>query len=381
MIKVKNYLDAKSKEQLSKSFKVVELKKFLKNIGCKISGNKPILVERLFTFIEKKNEYDKIKPKLLDVFEFYKIFKRSKVANLIDVEFTLEHYNIKKTGVIGKKYRGSSIKILYAFSRRMIKHRKKSIKQITKIQNFYRNYLAKKINMFSEYSISECVNEEDFLTYDDLNEIPKKYLFIFKDDDNLVYGFDIRSLLKFIIDSRKYYNPYNNKKFSIRTQQDIFNFYKLIKIKDIKLDEKLFKKTNIENEYHQIREEALKVFQIINVDLNNYVDVNWFLNLNQFQLKKLYRNAEDIWNYRIQHLTTEIRKKHIKNNDAFKMPIYVFFKIKNINKMRKIILNEFKKFVTEGETIEECKTGAMWMLTALVEVSPEACNAMPWLLQ
>ena len=32
-------------------------------------------------------------------------------------------------------------------------------------------------------------------------------------------------------------------------------------------------------------------------------------------------------------------------------------------------------------TIEERKTGAMWMLTALVEVSIDACNAMPWLLQ
>ena len=33
--------------------------------------------------------------------------------------------------------------------------------------------------------------------------------------------------------------------------------------------------------------------------------------------------------------------------------------------MRKIILNEFRKFVTEGETIEECKTGAMWMLRSI----------------
>ena len=48
----------------------------------------------------------------------------------------------------------------------------------------------------------------------------------------------------------------------------------------------------------------------MNVELNNYVDVNWFLNLNRVQLKKLYRNAEDIWNYRIQHLTNQIEKTY-----------------------------------------------------------------------
>ena len=130
-----------------------------------------------------------------------------------------------------------------------------------------------------------------------------------------------------------------------------------------------------------IREKAINIFQIMNVELNNYVDVNWFLNLNRFKLKKLYRNAEDIWNYRAQHLTKEIRKKHIPNNDAFKLPVQEFYKLGNIYQMRNIILDEFKKFITEGETVEECKTGAMWMLTALVEVSVEACNAMPWLLQ
>ena len=43
--------------------------------------------------------------------------------------------------------------------------------------------------------------------------------------------------------------------------------------------------------YYKIREEALEVFQIMNVELNNYVDVNWFLNLNRVQLKKLYQKC------------------------------------------------------------------------------------------
>ena len=383
MIKITNYLDATSKEQLNKSFKIKDLKSFLRNAGCKVSGNKPVLIERLYTFIIKKRETDKlnIKPILLNVFEFYKNYKKDKQYNLNDIEFTLDHHKIKKNGLIGKKYKGSPLKMLCSFSRRMIKHKKKSIRPIIKIQCCYRRYLKQKLLNFSKYSIKDCVNDEDFLTYDDLEDIPKEYLFIYKDTDNLIYGFDIRSLLKFVLDSKKYFNPYNNVKFSKNIQKKIFDFYNLIKLNDDKFDQKIVEKKNFKNEYYKIREEALEVFQIMNVELNNYVDVNWFLNLNRVQLKKLYRNAEDIWNYRIQHLTNQTRKKHIKNNDAFKMSVLQFYKLININKMRKIIINEFRKFVTEGETIEECKTGAMWMLTALVEVSKEACNAMPWLLQ
>ena len=44
-------------------------------------------------------------------------------------------------------------------------------------------------------------------------------------------------------------------------------------------------------------------------------------------------------------------------------------------------MNEFMKFITEGETEEECKTGALWMLAALVKVSPAQCEVMGWLIQ
>ena len=232
---------------------------------------------------------------------------------------------------------------------------------------------------FLKLKLKDCVNEEDFLTYDDLIDIPNEFIFIYKDSDNLIYGFDIRSLVKFMNLSKKHYNPYNNKEINKNTKKQIIDFYYLAKLKS--KQKKIVPKEKINKLQDMIREKAITIFQIMNVELNNYVDVNWFLNLNRFKLKKLYRNAEDIWNYRAQHLTKEIRKKHIPNNDAFKMSVNEFFKLANIHQMRNIILDEFEKFITEGETVEECKTGAMWMLTALVEVSVDACNAMPWLLQ
>ena len=60
-----------------------------------------------------------------------------------------------------------------------------------------------------------------------------------------------------------------------------------------------------------MKDKAHHIFHRIDL-LGNYTDVNWFLDLNIYQLKTLYREAEDIWNYRAQHLTPEIKKTYSK---------------------------------------------------------------------
>ena len=49
--------------------------------------------------------------------------------------------------------------------------------------------------------------------------------------------------------------------------------------------------------------------------------------------------------------------------------------------MQHIILDEFERAITEGVNLEERKLGAILMLTALVDVSPDAGNALPHLVQ
>ena len=44
-------------------------------------------------------------------------------------------------------------------------------------------------------------------------------------------------------------------------------------------------------------------------------------------------------------------------------------------------VKNFNKFINEGETEEDCRTGALWMLTALVKVSPAQSEVMGWLIQ
>ena len=49
--------------------------------------------------------------------------------------------------------------------------------------------------------------------------------------------------------------------------------------------------------------------------------------------------------------------------------------------MQNIILNEIDKFISTGIDKASKQLGAMWCLTALVEVSKDAANALPHLIQ
>jgi hypothetical protein len=121
------------------------------------------------------------------------------------------------------------------------------------------------------------------------------------------------------------------------------------------------------------------LFYRINM-LDNYTDPLWFKHLSFTQLLTLYIKAEDIWNYR-SNMNIESKKKIVNNGIAFNIPHHLLKTIKNYMKLQNIILDEFMRLITEGVDRDERKLGAILLLTALVEVSGDAANALPHLVQ
>ena len=128
----------------------------------------------------------------------------------------------------------------------------------------------------------------------------------------------------------------------------------------------------------RIELQTLRVFQKID-KLDNYTNIDWFLNLNNYKLQKMYKLAEDIWNYRAQ-LSYEAKKKIIPSTIAFNINVTKLTSMSKY-KLRKLLLYEIERFVSLGITRSDRVLGAMFMLTALVEVSSEAALAMPHLIQ
>lgn len=357
----------KTKENLSK-LKVKELKEILKYNNFKISGKKEILINRLWDFInnniKKENISRRSTPRLILIEDYDK----NRFYKKIDLIKTLNYYNFKNINI------NTINKILNLLNENI-----KNTNKIIKIQKLFKKNKLKLIEKlrgpaFKNRNLS--INDNDFLTF---SKIENKYFYSFKDIDNFIYSFDIRSLNELINLNQN--NPYNRKKIPEFVKKKLKILLNNLKTEKIPTN---IEKIIITDPYQKIKHKVFDLFQKIDM-LDNYTDINWFLDLNIYQLKNLYKSAEDIWNYRIMIDPSidynKIKKRIIPNNDIFLIPQQYINSINNKIKIQNIILDDFNKLVSEGIEKSDKILGAMWVLTALVEVSKDAAFALPHLIQ
>lgn len=220
-----------------------------------------------------------------------------------------------------------------------------------------------------------CSNDTDILTFSSKYDIPDTYFYMFNDKiSGRKYAYDIRTLYE-IINSDYPSCPYTFRPFSeIEKNQIILYRNKLIG-NSINVNIVTQKLTHEEELEMKIKD----VFYQINM-LDNYTNHMWFKNLSLIQLIELYIKAEDIWKYRSE-MDIESKKKIINTGIAFNIPINIIKNLKSKDKLQHLILDEFKRFISEGINRDEKKLGAILILTALVEVSHEASLALPHLVQ
>ena len=95
---------------------------------------------------------------------------------------------------------------------------------------------------------------------------------------------------------------------------------------------------------------------------------------------EVYVRTEDIWNYR-SSMDLESKKRIVNHGTVFNIPIPIIKTLKSKIKLQNIILNDYIRLITEGINREEKKLGAILILTGLVEVSIDASDALPHLIQ
>ena len=246
-----------------------------------------------------------------------------------------------------------------------------NIDSIIKVQSYIRMHLIIKfIN-----KIKSCSNDSDILSFTNLLDIERKYLYIFSDIiTGKKYGYDIRTLLE-IINSDYPSCPYTIRNFTTHEKEDVFQYRDALIKKGIDIKIEKIVMTPEEEIDMRIKD----VFHKINM-LDNYTNPLWFKNLNIFHLHQLYMKSEDIWNYR-SGMSIDAKKKIISNGCVFNIPIPIIKNISSKIQLQNIILSEFSRMITEGIDREEKKLGAIFILTALVEVSHDAADALPHLIQ
>jgi hypothetical protein len=221
---------------------------------------------------------------------------------------------------------------------------------------------------------------------EEINQLPFRQFFSFKDNDGFIYGFDLISLYNLILNCTKgkepLKNPYNRQKISddiVKQFHFILRISKMLKI-PLELDISNYNTYEISNK-KAIELRALSLFQTID-SLGNYSDPQWFLSLNRIQLIKFIRELSDIWNYRAQ-LSEEVKRSICPpHGDPFRhLNIFPMQNDQNIEQIRKNILEVLEKIVNTGIDKDSRCLGAYYVLGSITLVNEVAANAIPWLYQ
>ena len=226
-----------------------------------------------------------------------------------------------------------------------------------------------------------CSNKTDILSMDPIYDIPIMYFYIFEDKVNKnKYGFDIRTFTKIL------YDPTQNPKFVAKCPYTI-RPYEVSEIAHIEMYIAKLKKSGIVLDIEKPKLSKEKEIEMKCIDiflrmdmLDNYTQSRWFMELNIPGLLKFYNNARDIWNYRI-NMPLQNKLRIVSSGRGFEMPIGFLANLPSKLALQNFVLMEIDRFISEGINREEKKLGAMLMLTALVEVSHDAAEAMPHLVQ
>ena len=216
-----------------------------------------------------------------------------------------------------------------------------------------------------------CNNEDDFYTGENKFEVSLSSIYIIRDISAIYYWFDIDTFGNLCKTSdAEVKNPYS---------RNIIDDYYISKFKRMYKYESFVIKEEGMSDEQKFRNRMLTIFQKIN-KLDNYTDYNWFSQLDIINLKKMYAICEDIWNYRAQ-LSLDTKKKIVYNGMAFVIHPNIIQNYVNKRYIQDILLDNFDRLISQGQTIDDKKLGAMLILTALVEVSPDAAFAMPEYIQ
>ena len=259
------------------------------------------------------------------------------------------------------------------------KYYKDNEDKIIKIQALYKGlYLRKKYGpgLINRKIIN---NEYDLLSCEKTDKIKLEYFISFKDIDNFVYAFDIRTLKKLLEYSNE--NPYNKKIIFKNILNIINNRLERMKKNNINIGIKANKLT-AKQEY---RQKIIEIFQIID-ELGNYSDPTWFLELNLKDLKKYHYYIQDIWNWSFQASVEDKKRIFPPTGMPFITNQTIINSIKNKPDLVELIIKDInviisKKFNGIERNVEDRKMGSWIVLSALVNISENAASALPHLYQ
>lgn len=295
-------------------------------------------------------------------------------------------YNMQHLKLIAKTY-----KLKVTGSKPQLLHRIYSYLVLSnysvKIQKYVRGYIYRKYMLLhgpAYINRSLCTNTYDFLSMDELTNIPFSQFFSFKDEDGFVYGFDLVSFYNLICKSNSpsVKNPYNQQIIASTVIDQFRILLRISRLLKIYVSVDIIDVNKEVSDAKSVELRGVTLFQNIDA-LGNYSNAQWFLSLNRLQLIRFVRELMDIWAYRAP-LTMETKRSICPPSGNPFSRIASFHTLQtqySLDEVRKAILGIMERFVNTGVDKDNKCLGAYYVLGALTLVSQDAADALPWLYQ
>jgi hypothetical protein len=188
------------------------------------------------------------------------------------------------------------------------------------------------------------------------------------------YGYDIRSLIYFRDSGSTFRNPYNDQPFTDQELNYLQKKAKWLARFGYPMHSKPPTMTALTSD--QIQQYTINVFSILNE--HQYVDYEWFTNLTFHDLKSLYHELYEIWNFRLpmqeSHKANMVKGVIFNRWDAVR-------NYKSEDKLRLEILQDTEKLITEGINEDYRKNGCYIFVLGLVLISEDAATSHPSMFQ
>ena len=292
-----------------------------------------------------------------------------------DILFTLDSFNISYETPIPNK--DNLFLLLTDEINNLKKYNEKDIQKIIRLQ---KKVKRKKENVLDSLRgpgfLNKILsnNDTDFFTYETRDEIEDKYYFSYQDEKEFIWFFDIRSFNKLV--ELKQPNPYTMVPIPNQVILRAKQLNEKLKLDDN--DELIDQKQLQITRKQMIKQKCIDLFS----DIDNsgyYCQPIWFFNLNLHLLKKLYRNLEDLWNYRLQ-ITQEVKSRICPPNGlVFTTRVSDVNHYTNRDNLRDLILNDILKF-QNAVSFEDKKLGYMYFIIGLGTVSRPCVETHEWLM-
>ena len=112
----------------------------------------------------------------------------------------------------------------------------------------------------------KCLNDNDFLTFQKISDIPFYQLYTYKDKDNFIYGFDICSIYNMLKNNEYTKNPYNRNELPTNTLRNIKKIIRLTKKLGYPLNIEIKSDTEELSDEKKLELEALNMVHEIDIE-------------------------------------------------------------------------------------------------------------------